>query len=351
MSPSYQPLLEITRGDTVESVHHGALAVVDPQGRLVASYGDPNTVTFLRSSAKPFQALPFIEAGGHVHYNLTQKEIALICASHSGTDDHAAAASHIQALAGLREKDLHCGVHPPMHKPTAERMLCAGEPLTANRHNCSGKHSGMLAFAKMNDEPLDSYLEHDHPVQQRIRVTLSEMCSLPEDEIHLGTDGCSAPNFAIPLVHAALGWARLADPAGLTETRASACRTIVDAMMAHPEMVAGPDRLDTALMQTAAGRLAAKAGAEGYQGVAVLPGAARPDLPALGIAIKVADGDGFGRAIAAVTLEVLRQLGVLSERELQALQAYGPTRIIKNWRKLDVGEMRPVFHLHAAAPA
>jgi L-asparaginase II len=350
MNQHYLPLLETTRGSTVESVHYGALAVVDPQGHLVASYGDPQAVTFLRSSAKPFQALPFIEAGGHIHYNLTKKEIALICASHSGTDEHASTAAHIQARAGFRESDLSCGVHPPMHKPTADRMLREGEPLTPNRHNCSGKHTGMLAFAKMNAEPLESYLEHDHPVQQRILTTISEMCSLPPEEIHLGTDGCSAPNFAIPLYNAALGWARLADPSGLSEQRAQACSTIMDAMMAHPEMVAGPDRLDTALMQAAPGKLAAKAGAEGYQGIAIQPGITTPNSTALGIAIKVADGDGYQRARAAITLEVLRQLGVLSAEELDALQAYGPQRTIRNWRKLEVGEMRPIFKLHVAAP-
>lgn len=351
MDEHYLPLFETTRGDTIESVHYGALTVVDPQGNLIASYGDPETVTFLRSSAKPFQALPFIEAEGHTHYNMSQKEIALICASHSGTDDHAETAAKIQARAGFREEDLRCGVHPPMHKPTAERMLCDGEPLTSNRHNCSGKHTGMLAFAMMNGEPLESYLEHDHPVQQRILAAMSEMCGLPVEEIYLGTDGCSAPNFAIPLYNSALGWARLAGPDGLPETRKNACHTIIDAMIAHPEMVAGPERLDTDLMRAAHGKLAAKAGAEGYQGVAVLPGAMGSGSPALGIAIKISDGDGFKRASAAVTLEVLRQLGVLTAEELENLQHYGPVRKIQNWRKLDVGEMHPVFHLKVAAPA
>jgi L-asparaginase II len=341
----YQPLLITTRGDTIESVHYGALAVVDPAGNLVASVGDPCAVTFLRSSAKPFQALPFIEAGGHTHYNLTQKEIALICASHSGTDQHLAVASQIQRRAGILEKDLLCGVHPPMHKPTAERMLKAGEPLTPNRHNCSGKHSGMLAYARMNDEPLEGYLELDHPVQRRILRTMSEMCGLSEEEICLGTDGCSAPNFAIPLYNAALGWARLADPSGLPDRRVLACCTILDAMTAYPEMVAGPDRLDTTLMQVAKDKLTAKAGAEGYQGVAIRPDMTGPGSPALGIAIKISDGDGFKRARAAVTLETLRQLGILSPTELVTLKEYGPVRKIKNWRKLDVGELRPVFQL------
>ena len=351
MTSPYVPLLETTRGDTVESVQYGALAAVDPQGRLYASVGDPETVTFLRSSAKPFQALPFIEAGGHTHYHFSQKEIALICASHSGTDEHAQTAAGIQARIGITEADLHCGVHPPMHQPTAERMLYGGEPLTSNRHNCSGKHTGMLAFARMNGEPLETYLEPDHPVQLRILAAMSEMCGLPPEDIHLGTDGCSAPNFAVPLVNSALGWARLADPTGLPEPRAAACRTLIDAMIAHPEMVAGPNRLDTDLMRVAGGKLAAKAGAEGYQGIALRPGALGEGSPALGIAIKIADGDGYKRASAAVTLEVLRQLGALTDEELDSLKAYGPLRPIYNWRKLEVGEMRPVFRLQIAETA
>lgn len=345
METPYAPILEVTRGDTVESVQYGALAIVDPQGHLVASYGDPTTITFLRSTAKPFQALPFIIAGGHDYYHLTQEEIALICASHSGTDAHVAVARRIQAKAGIGEGDLMCGVHPPYDKTTADAMLLRGEQPTANRHNCSGKHTGMLAFAKMTGEPLDSYLELDHPVQQRILHTLAELSGLPEEEIHLGIDGCSAPNFALPLYNAAWAWARLADPSGLSPQTAQACRVITGAMTAHPEMVGGPQRFDTELMQIGGGKVVVKAGAEGFEGIGILPGALGPDSGALGIAIKISDGDSSGRARGAVSLEVLRQLGLFSADELAPLSAFGPSKPIQNWRKLVVGEMRPTFHL------
>jgi L-asparaginase II len=345
-SSPFLPLLEFVRGETVESVQFGALAVVDPKGNLIASYGDPNAVTFLRSTAKPFQALPFIEAGGHEHFQFTQQEIALICASHSGTDQQVEVVSQIQARAGITESNLMCGVHPPGHKKTGEEMLLRGESPSANRHNCSGKHSGMLAFAQMNDEPLDTYLEQDHPVQQRILAAFSDMCSLPVEMIELGTDGCSAPNFAVPLVHAAWAWARLADPTSLVPSRAKACRTIVQAMMAHPEMVGGPERFDTVLMRTAKGRVVSKGGAEGYQGIGILPGGIGSDSGAVGIAIKISDGDGYGRAVSAVALEILRQLGVFSEKDLQSFETFRPTRAIKNWRDLVVGKMRPIFHLN-----
>jgi len=342
----YVPLIEFTRGNIVESIHFGAFAVVDPLGNLIASFGDPDAATFLRSSAKPFQALPFIEAGGHKHYQFSQQEIALMCASHSGTDQHVQVLSQIQARAGITEKNLMCGAHPPFHKQTAEKMLLSGEKPTPNRHNCSGKHSGMLSFAQMKGEPLDTYLDNDHPVQQRILSAFSEMCSLPPDKVILGIDGCSAPNFAVPLVHAAWAWARLADPGRLAAPRAEAIRTIVQAMMAHPEMVGGPDEFDTTLMQIAGGRLVAKGGAEGYQGMALLPGALGPGSSGLGIAVKISDGDGFHRAKTAVALEILRQLGLFSAAELDSLKTFGPTRAITNWRKLVVGEMRPVFNLN-----
>ena len=343
---SFAPVLEVTRGETIESVHYGAIAVVDPQGKLVKAYGDPHAVTFLRSAAKPFQALPFIEAVGHRHYDLTEEEIAVICASHSGTDAHVAVVARIQQKAGLEEGQLMCGAHMPYHQPTADAMFLRGEQPTANRHNCSGKHTGMLAFAKMNGEPLTNYLEIEHPLQQRILQALADLSAAPRNEIYLGTDGCSAPNFALSLYHAAWAWARLADPSGLPEQRADACRTITAAMTAYPEMVSGPGEFDTVVMEAGKGALLVKAGAEGYQGIGILPGAIAPGSPALGVAIKIADGDGFRRARSSVSLETLRQLGALTDADLSAAKKFGPVKPVLNWRKLEVGEMRPVFELN-----
>ena len=342
----FQPVVELTRGETVESVHYGALAVVDFSGKLIASYGDPNRVAFLRSTAKPFQALPLIEAGGHTHFKMTAKEIAVICASHSGTDEHVETIKQLQAKIGITEEHLMCGAHPPYHAETAKAMLKRGEEPTPLRHNCSGKHTGMLAFAKQLDTPLESYLERDHPVQQRILKTIAEMCGLAEDQIAMGTDGCSAPVHATSIYHAAWGWARLVDPRQLSKPRAEACRTITDAMTAYPGMVAGPQRFDTDLMRSGGARIVAKAGAEGYQGIGIMPGALGEDSPGLGITIKIADGDRRGTVRPVVTLEILRQLGLLDSQMLQDLAYYGPVINIKNWRELIVGEMHPVFELN-----
>ena len=341
----FLPTVELTRGETPESLHYGVIAAADSAGNLIASYGDPNRVAFLRSAAKPFQALPFIEAGGLTYYNLSPKEIAVICASHSGTDEHVATIRGIQEKVGITEDNLMCGAHPPYHAETARRMLINGEEPTPLRHNCSGKHTGMLAFAKMLGAPLDSYLEKDHPVQQRILTTFAEMCGLAADEVALGTDGCSAPNFATSMFHAAWAWARLVDPSQLSDERAAACRTITSAMSAHPNMVAGPERFDTAIMRLAGGKLIAKAGAEGYQGIGILPGALGPDAPALGITVKIADGDRRGSIRPLVVMEILRQLAWPDEALFSGLAEFGPVIEILNWRKLVVGEMHPVFKL------
>lgn len=338
---TYLPLFELTRGDTLESLHFGAIAIVDVDGRLVANHGDPRAVSFLRSTAKPFQALPLLENGGAETYELSPSEIALICASHSGTDDHIKTLLSIQQKSEVAESDLMCGTHPPMHAETAEAMRQRGEAPTQNRHNCSGKHTGMLAFARMLNWPTADYLEPSHPVQEAILQAFAEMCDLSADQVSLGVDGCSAPNFAAPLTSAALAYARLCDPSGLSPARAQACRKITAAMTSHPEMVAGPRRFDTRLMAATGGRIVAKGGAEGYQGIGLLPDALSPGSPALGIAIKISDGDLKGRVRPAVVLEILRQLGALSASEMETLADYGPITPVYNWRQLEVGQARP----------
>lgn len=344
----YSPLLELTRGRIVESIHLGAIAVVDALGRLIASYGDPQAVSYLRSTAKPFQALPFIENDGHKFYNLSRREIALMCASHSGTDEHVAVVQGMQGKIGINEADLQCGVHPLSHGPTLEAMRQRGEKVTPNRNNCSGKHTGMLAYACMKGLPKEGYLDPAHPIQQDILHTFAAMCQLPAERIEIGTDGCSAPNFAVPLYNAALGIARLCDPetGGIQPpARQVACHIIREAMTTHPEMVGGPDSFDTRLMQATSGRILAKSGAEGFFGLGLRIGRLRPGSPGLGIAIKVADGDTSYRVRPAVALETLRQLGELEPSEVDQLADYGPVSPLHNWQGLKVGQARPCFLL------
>jgi L-asparaginase II len=205
----------------------------------------------------------------------------------------------------------------------------------------------MLAQARFRGLPIDDYLNPSHPVQVLDLQTFAEMCGVPVESILLGTDGCTAPVWALPLRAAALAYARLADPTGLSEERAAACRRIFDAMSANPDMVAGPERFDTELMEMGQGSLVAKAGAEGYQGIAVRPGALGPGSPGLGITLKISDGDYADRARPIVALETLRQLGVLTAAQVASLPHYG-SRMVKNHRGLVVGEMRPCFELKFA---
>ena len=341
----YQPLVELTRGNITESIHSGAIAVVNSKNELLASYGDPETVTFLRSSAKPFQALPVFEYGAIDQYHFTDQEIALICASHSGTDRHLAVITELQDKIGIQEKDLMCGTHPPMDKQTEIAMLLRGEEPTQRRHNCSGKHTGMLAQAKIRGISPDNYIDLQHPVQQADLKAFAEMCDIAVDQVEIGIDGCSVPVYAIPMRNAAYGFARLADPQGLAPKRAEACRRITRAMMTHPFMVAGPDRFDTALMEAFEGKIFTKTGAEGYQAIGIMPGVLGPDSPGVGITIKISDGDLKDRARPTASLEVLRQLGIhFTSRQKETLERFDCPPV-KNWRKIVVGQTRSVFTL------
>lgn len=329
-------------------------------GRLIAWYGDPRLVTFTRSSAKPLQALPFLENGGMTHFGLTLQEVALLCASHSGTDKHVAIIQSIQAKTGVHESDLMCGTHTVYDRKTAQAMHERGELPSPNRHNCSGKHTGMLAYSLMLgiDPGSLAYIDPGHPVQRQILTTMAEMSALNPGDIHVGIDGCSAPNFALPLQNTALAFARLCQPDGLTEKRAETCRLITKAMLAYPDMIGGPDNFDTHLMQAAQGRVICKGGAEGFQAFGIMPGAIGPGSPALGVAFKVSDGDlkghNFpagdprGHVRPAVTLEVLHQLGVFDAQDLVKLAEFGPEFPVENWRKLKVGWASPCFLLEKA---
>lgn len=338
---SFKPVVEVTRGNIVESLHFGAAAVVDAGGKLLATIGDPDLRTFLRSASKPFQALPFIEMGGVERFGLTSREVGLLCSSHSGTDEHYDAVLGMQKKIGVGEENLMCGTHPPMHGGTNRELIRRGELPTPARHNCSGKHTGMLGQALMRGQPLDTYLESGSAVQQGILTTFAEMCDVMPGSVELGTDGCSAPVFAVPLRAAALAFSRLADPTGLSPQRRAAVNKIWDGMTGNPNMVAGPDRFDTIFMTAMNGRALSKAGAEGYQGVAVKT----PDgMRGLGIAMKISDGDLDWRASGIVVVEILRQLGLLTANEINSLAKYSAHPVL-NWRKLTVGEIRPCFQL------
>ena len=348
-----QPVLELTRGHVVESTHFGSIAMVDSTGKILNSYGDSHTVAFLRSSAKPFQAIPFVERGGAEHFNFTQKELAISCASHETAQIHLDTVRGMQEKIGIQENHLQCGAHLPGDAAMLRMVIKQDIKPTPNFNNCSGKHTAMLAHAKMRGLPLENYLDHAHPIQQDILATFSEMCEIEKEKIELGIDGCSAPNFAIPLVNAALGMARLCDPRGLSESRATACKKITAAMTAFPEMVSNYGEFDCELMTAGEGKIITKRGAEGFQIIGLMPGVYGEN--GVGIAFKVTDGDASRmnenlesstRVRPAIALEILRQLKALNEVQLKTLAKFGPTKQLKNHRGLVTGESYPVFELY-----
>lgn len=345
-----QPILELTRGSIVESTHFGSIAIVDSTGKLLHSHGDPHTAAFLRSSAKPFQAIPFVEQGGVEYFGLTQKELSISCASHETAQIHLDTVTAMQKKVGIEESRLQCGGHLPGDAAKLKQVIKEDIKPTSNFNNCSGKHTAMLAFAKMRGLPLETYLHFDHPIQKEILKTFSEMCGIEMDKIELGIDGCSAPNFAIPLINAAFGMARICDPRGLGEARAAACKKITAAMITYPEMISNIGEFDCELMKIGKGRIVTKRGAEGFQIMGLMPGVVGEN--GVGIAFKVTDGDASrmndalelsSRVRPAVTLEILRQLHVLNGSQLNSLAKFGPEKILKNYAGLVTGRSRPIF--------
>jgi L-asparaginase II len=328
------PLAIVTRGDATDSVHYGSVAVVDAEGRLLFSAGDPHYLTTTRSALKPLQALPFVSGGGVERFGYSSPQVALLCASHSGEPRHVEAVADMLRRCECGVDDLQCGVHPPLFYTAREELPPAGVKFTALHHNCSGKHSGMLAYCKLCGQPTASYLAFDHPLQAAIRTAVSRLTDVPEADLVAGVDGCSAPNYAVPLDRLARAFARLATVAEHPQYgRAPA--TLAAAMTAHPEMVSGERRNDLILMKAGRGDWVTKVGAEGVQAVGVRS-------RGLGIAIKVVDGNA--RGLHPATVSVLDQLGLLDELQRTEL---GPWRepAIRNYRGLTTGHVTPAVVL------
>ena len=300
-------LAKVFRGETVESIHRGHLIVVDGDGETIAQIGEPKTVTFYRSSAKPFQAIPFLTSGAAEKFGISEKEIALVCGSHSGESFHVETAGEMLAKLGFSETDLQCGTHLPFNEKRAREMIKDGERPTQLHNNCSGKHSAMLGEAKYRGANIENYFSLKNPVQQKILETISQFSDVPKDDIKIGVDGCAATTFALPISAMAKSFARLVfPPQNFDDTTRKACKTIVSAMTNYPEMVGGNDRLDTLLMQTLKNKIISKVGAEGVYTAGVLP--SEKWKTGLGIAFKIEDGEDK-RARPVVIVELLRQLG------------------------------------------
>lgn len=337
------PLVATTRGYpstgyATENLHLGSVAVVDTAGKLLWSAGEPGFMTFTRSALKPFQALPFLLADGPARFGLTPAELALLCASHSGEPKHTNTVEAILAKAGCDASDLECGCHAPLYYNSVNLPVPPGRRWSPVHHNCSGKHSGFLAWCRLHGQPTAGYVDPAHPLQQVIRATLADTVGLDAAAMPAGLDGCSAPNYALPLSRLAHLYARLAH--GAADPRLGApLGDLFDAMTGHPDLVSGEARCDLAYMSAGAGDWVSKVGADAVQAIGIRSAG-------IGIAIKLADG--ATRSLQAATFSVLDQLGLLDGPRRALLEHYRQPEL-KNARGMVVGHIRPLFTLHRQA--
>jgi L-asparaginase II len=328
------PLIEISRGGTPECLHFGAIAVVNRRGKLLAHAGDAHWLTFSRSTLKALQALPFMQAGGAAHFGFGPQQVAMLCASHNGEDKHVAQTQTMLGKAGLDYKALRCGCHVPSIFGTLETTPPAGYTYDERHNNCSGKHAGFLAYCVQHGLSLDDYIDPAHPLQTAIRRDVARATGMDPADFKLGIDGCSAPNYALPLANLALGYARLASGGQDGEFGASFA-LLGEAMTAHPDLVSGTGRNDLAFMQAGRGDWVTKVGADGVQ---VVGSKSRGEA----FAIKIIDANK--PALFAATVEVLEQLGWMDDAQRAELRVWR-AREIRNARGLLVGERKSVFRL------
>jgi L-asparaginase II len=333
-APGHVPIAVTTRGRGVESIHWGSVAVADLAGRVLHAAGEPGAVVFTRSALKPLQALPFVRDGGPARFGYDRAQLALLCASHSGEARHVDAVRDMLARAGNGPDDLQCGTHVPGHFEVRGEVP-PPPPYSPLAHNCSGKHAGMLACCTLHGWRTGDYLDPGHPLQREIRAAVATFSGVAEGDLALGIDGCSAPNYALPLAALARAYARLAAADAADPDFGAAPATLRDAMVALPEMVSGAGRSDAALMAAGRGDWVAKIGAEGVQAIGIA---------SLGIGIAVKVADGAKRALLPAVVAVLDQLGVLDAGRRAALAPLAQPDVT-NYRALVTGTIEPVVEL------
>ncbi|WP_320199137.1 asparaginase [Agrobacterium sp. rho-13.3] len=323
--------VEVTRGNLVESRHRGMAVVVDGSGKVLFSAGDVETGVFPRSACKAMQALPLVESGAADAYGFGNRELALSCASHSGEDAHVDLAAAMLAKAGKDVEALECGAHwSSLSQPTLIHQARTLDKPSALHNNCSGKHSGFVCACAHTGIETKGYVEYDHPLQQEIRATMESLTGSAIGYDNCGVDGCSIPNYAVPLKNLAHGFAKMVTGQGLETARATASRRLIDACMAEPFYVAGTGRTCTKLMDIAPGRIFAKTGAEGVFVAA---------LPEQGIAMAVKCEDGTTRAAEAMISALLARYVEKGSAEQSALSSMA-NRPMKNWNGIHVGDIR-----------
>jgi L-asparaginase II len=332
-------VVEVVRGGLVESRHRGAIAVVDSGGTKIFAAGDVATPIFPRSAVKPFQALPLVESGAAEKFVLSDDELALCCASHSGEPAHVRGVERILTKAGFDASALACGTHWPASQSAAMALARAGAAPSAVHNNCSGKHAGFLCVARAMDIDPVGYWRPDHAVQQRVHAVLedlTEVALLPDQR---AVDGCSVPTWAVPLENLALAFARFGSGRGLTSGRAAAAARLFAACVKEPWYVAGSGRFCTEIMQLLGSQTLVKTGAEG---VMCAP------LPALGFGVAIKCDDGAGRAAEALMAAALSRLLTLDDHQRAALARLAQPKL-RNWNDIEVGELRVSAEISALA--
>ncbi|MBE7636429.1 asparaginase [Sneathiella sp. P13V-1] len=327
---SENPLtIDVWRGNMVESRHQVHAVVTDADGGLLRQWGTIDDPVYLRSAIKPVQALPLIESGAADAFSVSEKELSLACASHTGEDIHVEAVTAWLDRIGLSVNDLECGAHWPSYRPAERALAAKGQEPTAANNNCSGKHTGFLTTSVHLGENPKGYINLDHPVQKRIQKILEDFTDLDLSNAPMGIDGCSIPTFGVPLKNAAMAIARFANPEKLGADRAAACLRIQNAIAAYPEMIAGSDRLCTALNGSAKGTVIAKVGAEGVYLAA---------LPTLGLGIAMKTADGNTRGVEAALGSLLDHFGLMTD-EMKAAMSEFTNPVLENWNKFKVGKI------------
>ncbi|HKG57902.1 MAG TPA: asparaginase [Candidatus Limnocylindrales bacterium] len=336
-----ETLVEIVRGDAVEVRHRGSIVVVDCQGNDVHVAGDADRPVFLRSAIKPFVAALVVQSGAADALRMEPVEVAMVAASHGGTDEDVAAVQRLLDRIGKAEHDLHNGTGGPSDEATKTRLAAAGEEPGPLRQMCSGEHAGILALSIHSGWPADGYWEAGHPAQRAIEQLVTRLVGGDGPPPRAGDD-CALPTWQVPLASIARAYAWLARPERLPAELADlepAFRRVRDAMRSNPVRISGPGQFDTDLTG-ADGAFVAKEGAEGLIGIGSV-GAG------LGVSVTIDDGDKTRRATSVVAIEALSRLGLLepeSERKLR--DTHWPRFVDPEGRT--VAEARPAFHLPSA---
>jgi len=333
-----EELVRIFRGNTVESIHRGSIVVVSSQKGVIYGIGDIDRITFFRSTEKPLQTIAALETGIVEEYGLDLKDVAIMTASHSGEEEHINTLLELMRKTGIKEDDLQCGIHEPVNKEEAKKLVAKGIQPSKLHCNCSGKHIGQLAAIKLKGLNFKGYLEPNHKMQKEVKRIVAEFSGTAISEVIEAKDGCGITVHAVPLKNIALSYANLCNEEFMEGRYKKSQNYIVSAMTMYPEMVAGKGRLDTAIMKRLGDRMISKIGAEGTYAAGIIG-------KSIGIAIKIEDGNS--RAVGPAIIETLVQIGTIHEDEANQLKSYWNPGVYNHKNEL-VGEIKATFKLRRA---